>query len=110
MESIRKIPLFCMIGHSEHIEDFPIRRKDDKEVERDGMFPSFASTGSRNWKFWPWSLQLPFMISSTQEQQTTSTFRRGKCHEVLTSTSSNLYFSKREGVESGHGPSTYLSL
>lgn len=50
-ESIRKIALFYMLEHSEHTKDFPIKRNNDEDVEHDGMFPSFASTGSRNWKF-----------------------------------------------------------
>lgn len=51
MENIWKTALFYVVGHSEHTEDFPIKRNDDKDAERDSMFPSFASTGSRNWKF-----------------------------------------------------------
>lgn len=85
-----------MIVHSEHTENLPIKRNDDKDVECDEMSPSFASTGSLNWKFWRWFLQLPFMIMSTQEQQTTSIFRRGKCNEVFDKLELKIYFSQKE--------------
>lgn len=48
------------------------------------------------------------MIMSTQEQQTTSIFRRGKCNEVLALTSENLklFFLKGPGKEHNYSQST----
>lgn len=38
-----KDSMFSVIGHSEHTEDCPIKGNDDKDAERDGMFPSLLA-------------------------------------------------------------------